>query len=94
MRHGRRDANEAAILSSVEALGGLWIQAGPFDGWLWDRRAWHLCEVKDPRKEGRKHEFTVDQSLLILRLTERRIPVYVLRTEADVLALFGARRSA
>jgi len=95
MRHAaRRDANEAAILSGVDALGGLWIPAPPFDGWLWNRSGWQLCEVKDPRKEGWRDEFTPEQVLLMAKLRERRIPFHVLRTETDVLALMGARRSA
>ena len=95
MRHfGRRDNNESTILSSVDALHGLWIPGGPLDGWLWDRRAWHLCEVKRPDKEGHKHEFTDDQLKLIIRLKERSIPFHVLRTDADVLALMGARQTA
>ena len=57
-RYGRRDGNESSLLTSVEPLGGFWPPTGPFDGWLWDRRAWHLCEVKEPRKEGWQDEFT------------------------------------
>jgi hypothetical protein len=75
-------------------LGGFWLPAPPFDGWLWNRRAWHLCEVKNPRKEGWRDEFTEDQRLLIIRLNERQIPFRVLRTEGDVLELMGARRCA
>jgi hypothetical protein len=90
----RRDANEATLLAGVEALGGLWLPAGPLDGWLWDRRAWRLCEVKQPRKEGWRDEFTEEQRLLIIRLNEYQAPFHVLRTEDDVLALMGARRSA
>jgi len=93
-RYGRRDANEAAILSGVDALGGLWLPGPPFDGWLWNRSAWHLCEVKRPDKEGWRDEFTDEQRRLILRLNERRIPFHVLRTESDVLGLLGARRVA
>jgi len=94
MRAARRDDNEAALLRLVEPLGGLWLQSGPMDGWLWDRRSWHLCEVKRPDKEGRKHEFTDDQKRLIIRLNERRIPFHVLRTEDDVLKLLNARQTA
>jgi len=90
----RRDANESAILTCVEPLGGFWIAAPPFDGWLWDRSAWRLCEVKDPRREGWRSEFTDEQVKLLARLRERQIPVHVLRTEADVLSLLGAKRSA
>jgi hypothetical protein len=90
----RRDANEATLLAGVEALGGLWLPAGPFDGWLWDRRAWRLVEIKRPERQGRKDEFTEEQRRLILRLNERAVPFHVLRTEDDVLALMGARRTA
>lgn len=93
-RYGRRDANEPELVRCLEPLGGLWVPAGPFDGWAWDRFRWHLCEIKDPRKEGWKDEFTPEQILLLAKLNPRGIPVRVLRTEADVLALMGARRSA
>jgi hypothetical protein len=93
-RAARRDANESAIMAPVSTLGGLWVPSGPFDGWLWDRSAWRLCEVKDPRKEGWASEFTADQTRLLIRLRERSIPVHVLRTQDDVLALMGARRTA
>jgi hypothetical protein len=90
----RRDTNEPGLLANVEPLGGFWLQAGPFDGWLWNRRAWHLCEVKDPGKEGWRDEFTDEQLRLIIRLRERQAPFHVLRTEDDVLGLLGARRTA
>lgn len=94
MRHGRRDSNEPALLRSVEPLGGFWLPTGPFDGWLWNRHTWNLCEVKRPDKEGWRSEFTDEQKLLIVRLNERRVPFHVLRTEADVLSLLGGRQSA
>lgn len=93
-RHGRRDANESTILSGVEQLGGLWLAGGPLDGWLFARGAWHLVEIKAAHKEGWKSEFTPEQILLLARLKERGIPYRVLRTEDDVLQLFGARRCA
>lgn len=93
-RAARRDDNEVLLLDVIEPLGGFFLRAGPFDGWLWDRRTWHLCEVKRPEREGHKNEFTDDQRRLIMRLNERQIPYHVLRTENDVLALMGARRSA
>jgi hypothetical protein len=93
-RYGKRDANETALLTCVEPLGGLWIPSGPFDGWLWNRHEWHLCEVKAPCKQGWRSEFTEVQRRLILRLNERQVPFHVLRTEGDVLALVGARQSA
>lgn len=93
-RYGRRDSNESAILAPVSALNGYWLQAGPFDGWLWDRRHWHLCEVKRSDKQGWDSEFTDDQKKLIIKLNERNIPLHILRTEDDTLKLLGARRTA
>lgn len=93
-RHGRRDTNEAGILLPVTALNGLWIPGPPFDGWLWNRRCWNLCEVKRADKEGWESEFTDDQKRTVILLKERGAPFHVLRTEEDVLQLMGARRSA
>jgi hypothetical protein len=93
-RAGRRDANESTILTVVEPLGGFWLPTGPFDGWLWDRSKWNLCEVKDPSKEGWKDEFTADQKKLIIQLNERQLPWHALRTEDDVLKLLNGRKSA
>lgn len=90
----RRDANESTILTSVEPLGGFWLATGPFDGWLWNRRCWNLCEVKDPTREGHKDEFTDEQKKLIIRLNERQLPFNILRTEDDVLAVMNARKTA
>lgn len=93
-RYGRRDNNEPDLLSVVEPLGGFWLPSGPLDGWLWDRRSWHLCEVKRPDKEGWKDEFTDDQKRLIIRLNERRVGFHVLRTPDDMLKLLNARQTA
>lgn len=94
MRAARRDSNESTILSVVEPLGGFWLPAGPFDGWLWDRSKWNLCEVKRPDKQGWKDEFTSDQKILITKLNTRSLPWHVLRTEDDVLKLLNGRKSA
>jgi len=90
----RRDAVESTLVATAEALGAVWIAGPPFDGWLFFRGRWHLCECKDPRKEGWKDEFTEAQLKTIIRLQERQIPWHVLRTEDDVLALLNARRTA
>ena len=93
-RAARRDANENELVRTLEALGALWIQAGPLDGWTFWRGRWHLCEVKDPAKEGHTDEFTPSQILLIAKLRQRNVPWYTLRTVEDVYALLGARRTA
>lgn len=94
MKYGRRDRNESAILSVVEPLHGFWLPKMVFDGFLWDRRTWHLVEVKDPKREGHADEFTPEQLEWMIKLKERSIPLNILRTEDDVLKLMGARRSA
>jgi hypothetical protein len=101
-RYNPRDGNEPALVKTIEALSGFWVQGPPFDGWMWGRGAcatcgahgWRLSEVKQPEREGAKHEFTKDQLKLIIRLNERQIPWYPLRTEDDVFRLLGARRTA
>jgi len=93
-RAARRDGNESTILTCVGPLNGFWLPTGPFDGWLWNRSTWNLCEIKRPDKEGWEDEFTDEQKKLILRLNERRVPFHVLRTDDDVLRLMGAQRSA
>lgn len=70
------------------------MPSGPMDGWLWDRRAWHLCEIKRADKQGWKGEFTADQVRLMIKLRQRSIPLDVLRTEEDVLSIMNARKSA
>jgi hypothetical protein len=94
MRAQRRDSNESTILSPVEALGGFWMPRMVFDGFLWDRRSWQLVEIKAAHKEGWQDEFTPEQLRMMVKLRERGIPLNILRTESDVLALMGARRSA
>lgn len=93
-RAARRDSNEAAILTCVAPLNGLWIPSGPLDGWLWNRRCWNLCEIKRPDKQGWKNEFTDAQKNLVILLNERGVPFNTLRTETDVLRLMGATRTA
>ena len=98
----RRDGNEGALIRIAEEFNGLWIPAPPFDGWLWGRNAcascgasgWRLIEVKLPEREGTKKEFTRAQLETIIRLNERQARWHVIRTEDDILALLGARRTA
>jgi hypothetical protein len=94
VRRQRRDNNESELVQLAEQLGATWIQAPPFDGFLFWRGRWHLCEVKRAEKEGWSSEFTPAQLLLIQKLKSRQVPWHVLRTEDDVYALLGARRTA
>lgn len=92
-RH-RRDNNESELIRSAEELGAYFIKGPPFDGWLWWRGKFHLCEVKDPQREGHASEYTEAQLLQIQKLRERNIPWHTLRTVEDVYRLMGARRTA
>jgi hypothetical protein len=92
-RNHRPDNVRGPLVKTAEEVGAFWLPSGPFDGWLWFRDRWHLCELKDPAREGHKDEFTDDQVLLMARLNERQIPYSVIRTEADMLKLLGARRT-
>lgn len=93
-RNHRPDNVRPALVATAEALGAFWLGTGPFDGWLWFRDRWHLCELKDPAREGHKDEFTDDQIILMARLKERQIPFSIIRTEGDMLKVLGAHRSA
>lgn len=97
----RRDAVEGSLIATAEALGGLVIQEPPFDFWLYGRNTcrcgasgFRLIEVKDPKKEGWKNEYTDAQVRLIIRLNELQVPWHTVRTESDILKLLGAQRSA
>lgn len=93
-RAARRDNNESELVQLAEQLGATWIEGAPFDGWLFWRGQFHLCEVKRAEKAGWSSEFTPAQLRLIQKLKSRQIPWHVLRTEDDVYALLGARRTA
>lgn len=95
-RHNFRDRNEPDLVTFARQLGGDWEQAGPLDGWIWIPRrvSWFPVEIKDPAREGLKHEYTPKQKRFMRRCTERSIPVLTWRTDADVLRDLGGRKAA
>lgn len=92
-RH-RRDNNHHALVQMAERLGAYFFDTGPFDGWAWVRGSWKLVEIKDPKLEGQKREYTDLQVRIMGMLRERGIPWTILRTEEDVYRMMGARRTA
>lgn len=89
MRAARRDTNENELVGMAEQLGGLWIQTGPLDGWLFWREHWFPVEIKHG-----KNPYTAAQVLFLGACKERNAPVWTWRSERDVMACLGARVSA
>lgn len=88
----RRDTNESALLAVVRRCGCYWVHEGPFDGWVWNPKVggeWAPVEIKRADKEGWKDEFTPSQQKLLAEFRDRRIRLYVWRTETDVLRDLG-----
>lgn len=84
----RRDANEKPLVELARKIGIQWIYAGPLDGWAWciELEAWYPVEVKDPKKQGRKSEYTPAQIRFFDMCDQTGAPYYVWRTEQDVMA--------
>lgn len=78
----------------AESFGAFSVNDGPLDWWIFWRGAWHLTEIKDPKRKGHKHEYTKAQKKLLADLQERAIPVWIWRTREDVLRDFDARETA
>lgn len=94
-RYNKRDANEPALVSVATQIGLLWEEGGPLDGWVWSpRKGWCPVEIKSPEREGRKNEYEPSQIAFFARCKQRGSPWLVWRTEDDVLAFAGARRTA
>lgn len=93
VRHAaRRDANEPELVTLARQIGALmWPLDEPVD-WLcgW-RGQWIPTEVKNP--DG-KNRATEQQVRFGIAAKERQLPLWVWRTEADVLASLGARVAA
>lgn len=90
----KRDTNHHELVGIAEQIGGVFLPDPPFDGWLGWRGAWYLVEIKDPKKEGWKNEYTDSQVRTIARLKERGFHVHTWRTESDVYQTMGVRRTA
>jgi hypothetical protein len=93
MRHAAaRDHNEPALVKLARSIGAvMWPLDEPVD-WLcgWRGRWWPV-EIKNP--DG-KNRMTKQQVLFLAAARERELPVWVWRTEDDVMRDLGARRAA
>ena len=91
MRHAaRRDNNEPELIALARGIGAMCINIQQPVDWLigW-RGCWYPCEIKT--ETGKYRE---GQILFLAAATERQLPAWTWRTEADVLASLGARRGA
>jgi hypothetical protein len=84
----RRDANEQGLLFLAHRLGATWVEAGPLDGWIAHRGRWICVEIKNP--DGR-NRLQPSQEAFLSTCQQQGAPVYVWRTEDDVLRDLQAR---
>lgn len=66
----RIDSNHHDLVDEWERLGGVWLKHPPFDGWIWHPRWDEYCpvEIKDPKREGHKDEYTKAQKKVMSEL--------------------------
>lgn len=90
----RKDKNHHDLKAAAKRCGAVWIEGGPFDGWIWLAKwggEYLPVEIKDPKKEGHKDEFTEKQQKLRNEWADRRMRLLVWRTESDVMRDLGGR---
>lgn len=91
----RRDLNEPELLETASALGAMWFQFPPLDGWLWHAKTgWVPVEIKQPRRKGKAREFTPAQLRFFEWCKARQGKYLVWHTTEDVERDLGARRVA
>lgn len=92
MRHAaKRDANESQLVEVARKLGALIIQSPPLDFLVFHSGRWVPTEVKNPDGRNRLTDWQVK---FLGYCKERDAPVYVWRTEADVLDSLNAKVTA
>lgn len=82
----RIDTNHHELVDEWERLGGVFMKCPPFDGWIW-HPTWPVywpVEIKDPKREGHKNEYTPAQQKLMARLGLLGAKWLVWRTKEDV----------
>ena len=94
-RFTRRDRNEPELVTLATALGAWLIPTNwPTDFLCWSRDRWDLVEIKRPDKEGWKDEYTPKQKKFREKAQQIGARLVTWRTDADVYAHVGARRTA
>lgn len=90
----RRDTNHHALKDVAKRCGAIWIEGGPWDGWVhiakWGGE-YIPVEIKRPDKEGHADEYTEKQRKMKAEWADRRMRLFVWRTEADVKRDLGGR---
>jgi hypothetical protein len=88
-RHAqRRDGNEPELVRMARQVGAVcWPLAEPVDWLVGWRGRWYPCEIKN----GKAGRFTAQQIIFSAAAKERELPVWVWRSEADVLRDLGVR---
>jgi hypothetical protein len=81
----RVDSNHHDLVGEWEALGGVFLKCPPFDGWIWHPRweAYAPVEIKDPKREGHKNEYTAAQKKTMEMLRARGAQWFVWREPGD-----------
>lgn len=91
----RRDTNDAGLKELAEALGWWLIQTNEPSDYLGGYRGvWHVVEIKDPKKQGHKHEFTTKQKEFHVEAYRRGMQILIWRTPEDVQISSKARATA
>jgi hypothetical protein len=88
-----RDANEPELVQLGQRLGIAWWSGPPLDGWTLHRGVWLPVEIKTGEREGYVHEYTPNQRKFLRWAAEHAAPVATWRSDGDVLASAGARRT-
>ena len=87
----KRDANEALIVTALEAAGAkVWRLNQPLDLLVGANRRFYVLEVKrEGEKKPRKDRAT--QTETIADCQRKGLPVYVVRTPEEALQAIGAK---
>jgi hypothetical protein len=94
-RFTRRDRNEPELVTLATALGVWLIPTNwPTDFLAWFRDRWDLVEIKRPDKEGWASEYTPKQKAFREKAQQIGARLITWRTDDDVYAHVGGRRTA
>lgn len=99
-RYARRtDGNHAAILAAMRRVGAWVVDTsrvgnGFPDAMVWHRGSVHMIEIKDGSLPPSRRHLTLAEQLFHEASAFHGVPVHIITTETEVLALLGAERGA
>jgi len=98
-RAAKTDANHAPILRALRATGAYVVDcshvgAGFPDAMAFFRGQCLLVEIKDGAKSPSRRRLTADQQVFHAEALARGVRIHVIHSEAEALALVGARVAA